>query len=152
MSRFGTSIALLLCLALAAAATPPVLGAQQSPQDKVSQDHPADEAPPVPLEFWHVGNDALSNSLAEEVYTVLAAAQDFVPSTGKKQGSLLVEIPAGVTTKLVGKRNRVVYTVNYSTANDHPISTTNGSCPEKQLSLCAEQIVKGARIAARKVK
>jgi len=52
----------------------------------------------------------------------------------------------------VGKRTKVTYTVNYSTADNHPISSHDGSCLETQLSACAAQIVKGARIAARKVK
>ena len=129
----------MIGLVLLAASNPDVRAQQQ--EDK-----------PTPLEFWHVGDDALSQSLAQEVYTALAAAPDFVPSTGKRQGSLLVEIPANVTTKQVGKRTRVTYTVKYSTATDHVLSTNNGSCPEKQLSVCATQIVKGARIAARKVK
>jgi hypothetical protein len=110
------------------------------------------EKPPTPLEFWHVGDDALSERLADEVDTALAHSAEFVPSRGKKPGSLLVELPANVVAKRVGKRARVSYTVNYSTADGHAIGSASGSCWDHQLDMCADQIVKHAQIAARKLK
>ncbi len=110
------------------------------------------EKPPTPLEFWHDGKDALSDRLADAVYTALAHCADFIPSSGKQPGSLLVEIPANVNGRQVGKRTRVSYTVTYSTADGHAIGTSTGSCWGDQLDVCANQIVKHAQVAALKVK
>jgi hypothetical protein len=118
----------------------------------VMQAQTAQDVKPKPLEFWHVGRDELSNKLADAVYSALAVAQDFVPSSGKQPGSLLVEIPDNVRSVRAGKRNKVTYTVNFSHANDQRISSGEGSCPENRLSVCADQILKRARIAAREVK
>ena len=106
----------------------------------------------MPLQFWHRGDDALSQKLAKEIYVALSHESAFVPSVGKQPRSLLVELPANVGTKKAGKRSKVTYTINYSNADNQRISSHDGSCLETQLSVCAEQIVKGARIAARKVK
>jgi hypothetical protein len=110
------------------------------------------DARPKPLEFWHVGRDPLSDKLADAVYTALAQAQDFAPSSGKQPGSLLVELPDNVRAVKAGKRSKVTYTVNFLHANDQRISSSEGSCAENRLSVCADQILKRARIAARQVK
>lgn len=110
------------------------------------------EERPLPLQFWHAGDDLLSQKLAKEVYVALSHEPEFIPSSATQPGSLLVELPANVSSKKVGKRTKVTYTVNYSTADKHPISSHDGSCLETRLSVCAVQIVRGARIAARKVK
>lgn len=107
---------------------------------------------PQPLEFWHVGDDAVSQKLADAVYAALAAAPEFTPSSGKQKGSLLVEIPANVRASQVGRRTKVTYTVSFSRADDQRISSSEGSCWEQQLSVCAAQIVKRAKIAAREAK
>lgn len=110
------------------------------------------EDKPQPLEFWHLGDDVLSQKLAQAIYTALAEAEDFVPSSGKQPGSLLVEIPDNVRLVHAGKRTKVTYSVNFSRADNKRISSSEGSCPENRLSVCAAQIVKRARIAAREAK
>ena len=135
-----TATALVVGVVLLTAASPRSLRAQQQ------------EEAPLPLQFWHVGDDALSQKLAKEIYVALSHESAFIPSVGKQPRSLLVELPANVSLKKVGKRTKVTYTVNYSNADNQRISSHDGSCPETQLSACAEQIVRGARIAARKVK
>ena len=110
------------------------------------------DAKPQPLQFWHLGDDVLSQKLAEAVYTALAEAEDFVPGSGKEPGGLLVEMPDSVRLVRTGKRTKVTYTVNFSRADNKRISSSEGSCPENRLSVCAAQIVKRARIAAREAK
>ena len=110
------------------------------------------QKPPTPLEFWHDGNDPLSDRLADAVDTAFAHSQDFIPSSGKKPGSLLVELTANVVAKPAGKRARVSYTVNYSNTYGHQISTSSGSCWDHQLEICADQILKHVQVAARNLK
>jgi hypothetical protein len=111
------------------------------------QDAPA-EKPPTPLEFWHDGNDVLSARLAEQIAKTFAHSTDFVPASGRKPGTLLVELTANVVSKPVGRRAKVSYTVNFSNAQDVPIGTSDGSCWSDQLSVCAGQILRHA-LAAR---
>ena len=108
-------------------------------------------AKPTLIEFWHVGDDGLSQRLAERVESELERSPNFAIGSGKKPGTLVVTIPANVEWKLVGKRTQVFYNIEFATANNEIISKSSGSCWEDAFEKCASQIVEDARIAARRI-
>ena len=93
----------------------------------------------------------LTRGVRDALETAFASAADFVPSYGKKAGTLVVTIPTNVDWKDSGKRTRVFYTVEFTTADEKKLRTRKGSCWEGDYAECANQIVKQARIAARKL-
>jgi hypothetical protein len=44
------------------------------------------------VEFWHVGDDGLSQRLRDEVESAFQRSSDFTSSSGKKPGTLVVYI------------------------------------------------------------
>jgi hypothetical protein len=67
----------------------------------------------TPVEFWHVGDDGLSERLADAVDKAFERSSDFTPSSGKKPGTLVVYIPENVDwTKKLG-RTKVLYHVEF---------------------------------------
>ena len=103
------------------------------------------------VEFWHTGDDGLSQKLADQVERALARSPDFSVSAGRKSGTLIVTIPTNVEWKQIGKRTQVLYHVEFSSVDSDMQSQTKGSCWEDRLSDCANQIVKATRIAAQKL-
>jgi len=105
---------------------------------------------PTPVEFWHVGDDGLSEKLADQVEAAFKRSSDFTLSSAKVPGILVVTIPTNVDWKKRGRRTRVSYTVEFSTMGSQVISKSAGSCWDDRLEDCAAQILENARIAARK--
>jgi len=85
-------------------------------------------AKPTLVEFWHVGDDGLSQRLAERVESEFDRSPNFAIGSGKKPGTLVVTIPTNVEWKLVGKRTQVFYNIEFATADDETISKSSGSC------------------------
>jgi len=110
----------------------------------------ADVAKPISVEFWHVGDDGLSQKLADRVESAFKS-RDFILGSGRKPGTLVVTIPANVRWNKVGKRAQVIYTVEFSSVDNQKIGTNTGSCWDDKLAKCATQIVEDAKIAARKL-
>jgi hypothetical protein len=108
-------------------------------------------AEPTLVEVWCGGDDALTIGLRNTLENAFRSSPDFSLSTGKKPGTLVVTIPTHVGWKQVGKRTQVFYSVELASADSKIISTSTGSCWDDVLSKCADQIVKKAKIAARKV-
>jgi hypothetical protein len=111
----------------------------------------ADGAKPTLVEVWCVGDDGLTQRLRDTLENALKSSPDFSLSSGKKPGTLVVTIPTNVGWKQVGKRMLVLYTVEFASVDDQNIGTSTGSCWDDALSKCAAQIVKDAKIAARKI-
>jgi hypothetical protein len=108
-------------------------------------------AKPTLVEFWHVGDDGLSQRLAERVESEFERSPNFAIGSGKKPGTLVVTIPTNVEWKLVGKRTQVSYNIEFATADNETISKSSGSCWENVLEKCATQIVEDAKVAARRI-
>lgn len=126
----------------------------------------ADRATPIPVEFWHVGDDALSQKLAVAVETAFRRSPDFRLTAIGKGRTLVVWITSNVESEMVGKRRKATYTVRFSSLDDgtsknpdleqrialaREISMQRGSCWASELPRCAAQIVSDAKIAARKM-
>lgn len=61
------------------------------------------------VEFWHTGDDGLSQKLAYQVERAFERSLDFTVSTGQQIGAMIVRIPTNVDWKQVGKRTRMLY-------------------------------------------
>jgi len=98
-----------------------------------------------------VGDDGFTQKLRDTLENAFKSSPDFSLSSGKKPGTLVVTIPTNVGWKQVGKRMQVLYTVEFASVDNQNIGTNTGSCWDDMLSKCAAQIVKDAKIAARKI-
>jgi hypothetical protein len=108
---------------------------------------------PTLVEVWRVGDDALTSKLRDALETSIETSTDFVLSSGKKPGTLVVTIPTHIKWKTTrGGRTQVTYRVEFSSVNDERISTSSGSCWSDSLGECAAQIIKEAKVAASKIR
>jgi hypothetical protein len=84
-----------------------------------------------------------------------ASSPDFVlvdaESNHEKQVALIVTIPTNVAWKKRGTQTRVFYTVEFESSTDRKLGKKKGACWENEFKTCASQIVKQAKIAARKL-
>lgn len=94
----------------------------------------------------------LTRGVCYALESAFESAADFVPSYGKKAGTLVVTIPTMVDWKESGKRTQVFYTVEFTSADDKKLRTRKGKCWNDDFARCANQIVKQARIAVRNYK
>jgi hypothetical protein len=111
------------------------------------------QVPPTLVEVWCVGDDALTHGLRDALENAFKSSADFQLSSGKKPGTLVVTIPTNVVwkqAKQADKRTKVLYRVEFASADDKTISRSTGSCWDDALTKCADRIVKEARTAARK--
>jgi hypothetical protein len=108
-------------------------------------------AKPTVVEFWHVGDDGLSQRLAERVESQFERSPNFAIGSGKRPGTLVVTIPRNVEWKLVGKRTQVLYNIEFAMAANEIIGKNSGSCWEDTVEKCAAQIVEDAKAAARRI-
>ena len=103
------------------------------------------------VEFWHTGDDGLSQKFADRVERAFERSPEFSLSKGQQTGAMIVRIPTNVDWKQVGKRTRVLYQVEFASADNQIISKMKGACWDDNLSECADQILKAAKTAAHKV-
>ncbi|MGI8841590.1 MAG: hypothetical protein ACR2F8_12540 [Caulobacteraceae bacterium] len=97
----------------------------------------------TPVEFWHVGDDGLSERLADAIEAAIAASPDFELSPSGA-GIIKIEIPTNVSWKKVGNRERVDFQIQTTRRGQSTISDV-GECPEDNLQLCAKTVLKKTR-------
>jgi hypothetical protein len=71
--------------------------------------------------------------------------------SAQENNMMIVTIPSNVDWKQVGKRMRVLYQVEFASADNQIVSQKTGTCWDDNLSQCADQILKAGKIAAHKV-
>jgi hypothetical protein len=103
------------------------------------------------VEVWCGGDDTLTRGLRNALEDTFKLSSDFVLSSGKKSGTLIVTIPTHVEWKEAGKRTKVFYTVEFTSVDNQPLGSSKGSCWDDAMMKCTNNIVKKARVAARKV-
>ena len=106
---------------------------------------------PTLVEVVCGGDDALTLRLRDTLETAFKLSSDFRLSSWKEQARLLVTIPTHVGWEQVGRRTRVLYTVEFASLDNQNLGTSTGSCWDNKVTKCASQIVKDAKIAARKI-
>jgi len=103
------------------------------------------------VEVWCGGDDNLTQGVCHAVYNECAASPDFVMSSDETPGTLIVRIPTNVDWKEERGRTRVFYKVEFKSTNGKKLGTKKGSCWETEPGTCAAQIMKQAKIVARKL-
>ncbi len=111
----------------------------------------AAQAKPTPVEVWTGGDDSLTHGLRYEVENRFKRSSDFVLSSGKKPGTLIVTIPTHVAWTKNGTRTHVRYKVEFSSSDGVGIGKSSGSCWDDNFAACAAQIHRGAQRAAHKL-
>ena len=111
----------------------------------------AASAKPTPVEIWTGGDDGLTQRLRDAVENKFKSSSDFVPSSGKKPGTLIVTIPTHVEWTQNGTRTQVRYRVEFSSNDGVGIGKNSGSCWDDNFSACATEIYGGAQRAAHRL-
>ena len=107
---------------------------------------------PTPVEVWTGGDDSLTRSLRDAVENKFKSSPDFVLSSGKKPGTLIVTIPTHVAWTQDGTRTHVRYQVEFSSSDDVGIGKSSGACWDDNFGVCAAQIYGSAQRAAHKLR
>jgi hypothetical protein len=108
-------------------------------------------APPTLSEVWRVGDDALTQRLADALESAFRALPNFSLSSGKKPGTLVITVPhAG--WKEIGPRTQVRYAVEFTSTDNRKLGGSTGWCWEDALENCAAHILADSRIAAQKAR
>ena len=105
----------------------------------------------TPVEVWCAGDDLFSQGVCQAMFTAFESAPDFDWLDENKPGSLVITIPENAGWQKIGKRTKVSYSIEFSTSDDQVFMTRKGWCWHKEYAKCANQILKQARIAARKL-
>lgn len=111
----------------------------------------AGSASPTVVEVWCVGDDGLTMKLRESLENAFKSSSDFRLSSGNKPGTLIVTIPRNVGWKQSGIRTRVLYTVDFTSADNKYVGGTAGSCWDDALTKCVTKILKDTKIMGRKL-
>ena len=106
---------------------------------------------PTPVEVWCVGDDGLTIKLRDALEDAFKSSSVFRLSSGKKPGTLVVTIPSNVAWNRAGKRTRVSYKAEFTLIDNSSLGGSAGSCWDDTLTKCATQIVRDAKVAARRV-
>jgi hypothetical protein len=108
-------------------------------------------ANPTPVEVWTGGDDGLTQRLRDEIEHKFKSSSDFVLSTGKKAGTLIVTIPTHVAWTTAGARTHLRYSVEFSSSDGTVLKKSSGSCWDDNLSVCAAQTYREAQKTAHKL-
>ena|ERR1044071_4563435 len=103
------------------------------------------------VEVWCGGDDNLTQGVCHAVDSEFTSSPDFIVSNGEKPGVLIITIPTNVDWKQRGKKTRVFYKVEFTSNNDEKLGAKKGECWENDFKTCASQVIRHARIAARKL-
>jgi hypothetical protein len=107
---------------------------------------------PTLVDLWCGGDDVLTLRLRDALEGAFESSPDFRLSSGKEAEKLVVTIPTHVGWKQLGRRTRVLYTIDFSSVDNQKLGTSTGSCWDDAFAKCAARIVKDAKIAARKIR
>jgi len=99
----------------------------------------------TPVEVWRGGDDGLTVKFADALQTAFGSSSAFALSSGKKAGTLVVNIPSNLQWKEINGRTQVLYTVDFTSVDGRKLGTMKGSCWEDSLSECAAKVTAEAR-------
>lgn len=97
------------------------------------------------------GDDNLTQGVCRNVYNEFSSSPDFATTDEENDVTLIVYIPTNVNWKEREKRIRVFYIVEFLSNNEKRLSKKKGECWEDDLKTCAIQVIKHARVVARKI-
>jgi hypothetical protein len=97
----------------------PHTSAQSNESADLLKETPAARRQPIPVEFWHVGDDGLSQRLIVAVETAFRQSSDFRLTPIGAGRRLVVTIMRNVEWEPVGKKINATYTVRFSSLDDN---------------------------------
>jgi hypothetical protein len=122
---------------------------------------------PIAVEYWHTGDDGLSQQFQVAVEAAFRRSAEFRLTTVDTRGRrLVVWNIRNVEWEQVGERNKATCTVKFSSLDDNTsrnsnlqqrltlakeISVRRVSCWDSEMANCAAQVLSEARLASRKV-
>jgi hypothetical protein len=121
-----------------------------SPEGMNQRENSATKPTRMLVDFWCGGDDLYTQWVCHAAEKAFESSEDFALNLEENTGTLVVTIPTNVDWKIVKRRTRVSYVVEFTTADDMQISRSKGSCWENDYGACANQILKAASIARRK--
>src|SRR5260370_37653526 len=83
-------------------------------------------AEPTRVEVWIGGDDGLTLRLRDALESAFRSSPDFTLSSGKKPGTLVVKIPTNVEWKKKAGRTHMLYTVKFTSVDDHNLGASSG--------------------------
>jgi hypothetical protein len=108
---------------------------------------------PIPIEVWRRGDDGATLRLVDALQGATKQSSRFTLVSGgsQKLETLIVIVPK-VDVRSVAGRQRIYYSVTFTSLHNPTIDSSVGSCWEEDLSQCAAQILKDARIISAKIR
>ena len=103
------------------------------------------------VEVWCGGDDNLTRGVCIFAENAFASSADFALANEESKGTLVVRIPTNVNWKEINQRTRVFYFVEFSSVDAKKLNKNKGECWEDELAVCANLVVKGAKLAQRKM-
>ena len=101
----------------------------------------------ISIDINYSGVDALTKSLEDSLRTKISHSREFVINSNQRS-ELQLLIAEDVKLKKVASHNQVSYKVNFI-SRQKITSVSTGSCWQEQISECAEQILRDAKITIR---
>ena len=101
----------------------------------------------ISVELNYSGIDGLTKSLEESLRAKISHSREFVINSGQRS-ELQLLITEDVRLKKIANHNQVSYKVNFI-SRQKITSVSTGSCWQEQISECAEQILRDAKITIR---
>ena len=102
---------------------------------------------PISVDITRQGNDVLTKSLADALTRNIAHSIDFTMGSSQ-QSDLQLVITENVKVKKIANHVQLSYKVSFM-SRQKILSVSVGSCWQEQMSECAEQILRDAKITVR---
>ena len=102
---------------------------------------------PISVDITRQGNDVLTKSLADALTRNISHSIDFTMGSNQ-QSDLQLVITENVKVKKIANHVQLSYKVSFM-SRQKILSVSVGSCWQEQMSECAEQILRDAKITVR---
>jgi len=101
----------------------------------------------ISIDINYSGVDALTKSLEDSLRTKISHSREFVINSNQRS-ELQLLITEDVKLRKIANHNQASYKVNFI-SRQKITSVSTGSCWQEQISECAEQILRDAKITIR---
>jgi hypothetical protein len=106
----------------------------------------------IPVQVWRGGDDGLTLRLDDAIEDAFKASSDFVLSSTSGTNAMKVVIPTNVPARRVGSHLEAHFHVEFKSIDDEVLGVSDGTCWDDALAVCADQILKDAKIVVRTIK
>ena len=99
---------------------------------------------PTPVDIRCSGDDGLTQRVCSAIEDKFRVSTDFELNSEGKSGTLVINIPTNVRWEQVGKKMKVIYTVQFATWENKTIANYKGTCWDGKIIKCADQVLRDA--------